>query len=80
MAIRYGEISKKPRVFESLYGMKVSDFKELVKKVRPLFEEREHQKKVSGRPSHLDTLESKLLCVLMYYRTYVSQTFFGIFI
>jgi hypothetical protein len=77
MSIRYAEVVKKPRVFESLCGVSVCDFKVLVEKVRPLFEERESEKKRFGGPSHLDTLESKVLCVLMYYRTYVSQTFLG---
>lgn len=70
-------LSKRPRVFQSLVGLKVSEFEDIVTKVRGVYEEAQQSKKAQGRPSGFKSLEDKLLCLLMYYRTYVSQTFLG---
>lgn len=78
MSIKYKNLIKKPRVFESLTGVGVKEFKEIVSKVRPMWEiEVLDQKKSLGRPSHLESLEDKLLCVFIYYRTYVTHEFIG---
>jgi hypothetical protein len=37
----------------------------------------QHQKKVSGRNSHLKTLEDEVLFVLIYYRFHVTHEFLG---
>jgi hypothetical protein len=59
----------------SLLAKKIS-----IKKDRALtadFEALESSKLRHGRMSHLPTLEDKLLCILMYYRTYISHVFSG---
>lgn len=77
MSMAYHSLSKRPRVFQSLVGLKVSEFQDVVNKVRGDYEQAQESKKAQGRPSGFKSLEDKLLCLLMYYRTYVSQTFLG---
>ncbi|MDR0580902.1 MAG: hypothetical protein LBG04_02195 [Holosporaceae bacterium] len=55
--------------------MKVEEFCEIVEKVRPEWDKLQKQKKVSGRNSHLKTLEDEILLVLIFYRFYVSHEF-----
>ncbi|ACP20856.1 hypothetical protein Aasi_1490 [Candidatus Amoebophilus asiaticus 5a2] len=77
MHLTYTRISKYPYNFRRITGLRLETFDKLVLKVRPLFEELESSKLRHGRMSHLPTLEDKLLCVLMYYRTYISHVFLG---
>ncbi|ACE06402.1 hypothetical protein Aasi_1055 [Candidatus Amoebophilus asiaticus 5a2] len=77
MHLTYARISKHPYNFRRITGLRLETFEQLVLKVRPLFEELESSKLRHGRMSHLPTLEDKLLCVLMYYRTYISHVFLG---
>lgn len=37
----------------------------------------EKQKKCHGRMSNLPTLEDKIFCVILYYRTYITHRFLG---
>jgi hypothetical protein len=46
--------------FERLTGGKLNSLKEIVEKVRPSWEEIQESKKVSGRRSHLKTLEDEI--------------------
>jgi hypothetical protein len=77
MHLTYGRISKYPYNFRRITGLSIETFNKLVIKVKPSFEELESSKLRHGRMSHLPTLEDKLLCVLMYYRTYISHVFLG---
>ena len=77
MHLTYARISKYPYNFRRITGLSIETFEQLVLKVRPLFEELASSKLRHGRMSHLPTLEDKLLCVLMYYRTYISHVFLG---
>jgi hypothetical protein len=77
MHLTYTRISKYPYNFRRITGLKLEVFEKLVLKVKPVFEELESSKLRHGRMSHLPTLEDKLLCVLMYYRTYISHVFLG---
>ena len=71
MQLTYEKLSKKPLIFLRLTGLKVNEFTAIVEKVRPLWEIEESKKKSYGRLSHLPTLEDKVLCVCVYYRTYI---------
>lgn len=77
MSLSYEKLSQTPVNFLQLVGLSVEQFKEVVKKVRPEWEKLEKQKQCEGRPSNLDTLADKVLCVLIYYRTYMTHTFLG---
>lgn len=77
MHLTYKHLSKHPRSFMRISGLSIEDFNKLVIKLQPSFELLEAQKLCPGRPSHLPTFEDKLLCVLMYYRTYISHVFLG---
>jgi hypothetical protein len=60
-----------------LTGVKVEEFREIVAIVRLEWDKLQSQKKVSGRNSHLKTLEDEVLLVLIYYRFYVTHEFLG---
>jgi len=77
MHLTYARISKYPYNFRRITGLRLATFDQLVLQVRPVFEKLEASKLRHGRLSHLPTLEDKLLCVLMYYRTYISHVFLG---
>jgi hypothetical protein len=77
MHLTYARISKYPYNFRRITGLRLETFEKLVLQVRPVFEKLEAIKLRHGRLSHLPTLEDKLLCVLMYYRTYISHVFLG---
>lgn len=66
-----------PYVFRQLTGLKVEEFEKTVEKVRSEWEKVEKQKKCHGRKSHVPTLEDKVLCTLIYYRTYITHPFLG---
>jgi len=57
--------------------LKVEEFDKIVNKVKPSFKRVEAKKLLAGRTSHLPTIEDKLLCVFVYYRTYITHVFLG---
>jgi len=67
-------MAKIPYIFRQLTGLKVEEFQKIVEKVRQEWERIEKQKKCHGR---IGTLEDKILCVLIYYRTYITHPFLG---
>lgn len=77
MSLSYSSLSKHPQSFQKLVGLSLQEFKIVVEKVRPLYLKWEAKKKASGRPSGFTTVEDKLLCLMMYYRTYITHTFLG---
>jgi hypothetical protein len=77
MSLSYWKLSRHPRVFLHLTGVSVDDFCAIVWLLRPDWEKLESKKKQVGRHSNLETLEDKVLCVLMYYRTYITHEFLG---
>jgi transposase len=77
MSLTYQSLSKKPKCLQKLTGLSLKEFGQLVEAVRPAYLKWESSKKVSGRPSGFSSLEDKLLCQMMYYRTYVTHTFLG---
>jgi len=77
MNVTYERLKKQPVNFLRLTGLKVEEFDKIVIKLKPSFEELESKKLLSGRKSHLATMEDKLLCVFIYYRTYITHEFLG---
>lgn len=77
MSLNYAKLAQHPYDFLQLTGLKLSEFQEVIRRVSPALEELEAKKKCFGRTSHLPTIEDKVLCIVMYYRTYVTHTFLG---
>jgi hypothetical protein len=77
MGISFGKLSKHKVIFLRLTGVSLSDFEEIVSRVRPAWDKLELKKKSYGRRCHAETLEDKVLCVMMYYRTYITHEFLG---
>jgi hypothetical protein len=75
--LTYARLKRQPASFLNITGLSVRQFDDLANKIRPSFQELEQSKLLPGRKSHLPTLEDKLLCVLIYYRTYITHTFLG---
>ncbi|WP_341811399.1 transposase family protein [Wolbachia endosymbiont (group A) of Oxytorus armatus] len=77
MSFNYYNIKKHPRNFRNITGLTIEEFEKVVEKVRSEWEKLEKQKKCHGRRSQLPTLEDKLFCVILYYRTYITHRFLG---
>ena len=73
--LSFDKLCNQNKTFSRLTGVKLSEFREIICKVRPKWEEIQRKKKVSGRNSKLKTLEDEVLLVLIYYRFYVSFQF-----
>ncbi len=77
MSFSYYKMKKHPRNFRNIAGLTIEEFEKVVEKVRSEWERLEKQKKCHGRRSQLPTLEDKLFCVILYYRTYITHRFLG---
>ena len=77
MSLNFFKLSKSPKNFLHLTGVKVEEFMELVKKIKPDWEIIQNSKKCDGRTAQLPLIEDQVLCTLLYYRTYNSQEFLG---
>jgi hypothetical protein len=77
MALSYEKIKNHPHVFQRLFGVSVGEFESILSKVTPLW-----QKKIVDcykRPgrNHKLGLADRILMLLLYYRSYISQFFVG---
>lgn len=77
MSLNFSKLSKSPKNFLHLTGVSITEFRELVERIRPDWELLLEAKKCDGRTAHLATIEDQTLCTLLYYRTYNSQEFLG---
>jgi len=82
------KIFNKPKMFQRFTGITISQFKELSKKILPLWQEsekkrlsRENRKRKigGGRKYFLETIEEKLFIIMFYYRHYLTQEAVGFF-
>lgn len=72
------QLLTKPKAFSRITGVSIKEFEKIVEKARPIWHKNvEAPKKVSGRSYGLKSLEGHVLCLLMYYRTYLTQEFLG---
>lgn len=77
MSLRYKKIKKKPTIFNSLLGVSVWQFEEILLKTTPAWNKRVLSKyKRPGRP-YDHPLEDMILMLLLYYRSYITQEFVG---
>lgn len=77
MSLSYNKLSNHPKVFLQVVGVNLLQFKVIVEEVRPLWVKIEDNKKCHGRTSTLHSLEDKILCLLVYYRCYVTHILLG---
>ena len=78
MGIHTKRLLKKTKVFLRLTGVTIEEFHQICVKAAPVWHERvESTKHVSGRPFGLHSMETHILCLLIYYRTYITQEFLG---
>jgi len=78
MSLSYNKLSKHPKIFLRVAGVDLKQFQTIVEEVRPLWINLEKKKIRHGRTSHLETLEDKVLCLLVYYRCYITHILLGI--
>lgn len=78
MSLKFARLSLKPLTFLRLTGLPVPDFLRLYASIQPLWQAKvELSKKRQGRSSKLKDLKDKLLCLLIYYRCYITHEFLG---
>jgi hypothetical protein len=78
MSLNYKKLKVQKHNFLQLTGVKVEEFDKIVELVKPLWQSTvESKKKTAGRTARLKTIEDKVLCVLIYYRTYITHSFLG---
>lgn len=75
MSLNHHNLKEHPRNFRDVTGLKIEEFEKVVEKVRPEWEKVQEQKKCHGRTSRLPKLEDKILCIILYYRTYITHRF-----
>ncbi len=75
--LTYLRLAKTPNTFHQLTGLTKAEFDALISRTSAQWAKIDGQKQHHGRDSHLPTWEDKVLCALMYYRTYVTHTFLG---
>ena len=65
-------------MFLRLTGVSIEEFHSICVKAAPVWHAQVvQQKAVSGRPFGLINMETHILCLLLYYRTYITQEFIG---
>lgn len=77
MSLKYTKIKKRPIIFNRLFGISVSQFEGILLKVTPQWQKHviNHYKR-PGRDYKLE-LADRLLLLLLYYRSYITQLFVG---
>ena len=85
--LSYHTIQTKPHVFQSLTGLKIEEFEQLLQPFEQAWiayvqhhhiQGRTRQRRYgAGRKSQLDTIEDKLLFILVYFRLYPTQAVQG---
>jgi hypothetical protein len=85
--LSYSRVSNKPYVLQSLTGLKVEEFEQLLKSFEPAwiaYVEKHHiqgrtrqRRYGAGRKSQLNLIEDKLLFILVYFRLYPTQAVQG---
>lgn len=83
--LTYEKLQRKPKQFQTFTGVTVEQFSEILKALRPVYAELEHERltrsdrkrKIGGGRNFTLSLEDRLMVTLMYFRLYVSYTLLG---
>lgn len=77
MSLSYAKISKKPTIFNRLFGLSIEQFNRILANITPEWQKCVvDQYKRPGRSYKCD-LADMLLILLLYYRSYITQIFVG---
>lgn len=80
--LSYAKVQNKPRVLQSLTGLKVAEFKRLLVSFEQAWQayveehyvnQARHRRYGGGRKPHLEDIQDKLLFILVYFRLYPTQ-------
>lgn len=80
------KLTRKPEMFQRIFGLKFELFSLLSKNIKPLWEEQEFQRLNranrkrsigAGHPYSFKTIEEKVITVLFYYKAYPTQELLG---
>ena len=75
----YSKLVKKPLTFKRITGLDLHEFHTIIAKLRPIFQRKYlKKKKIAGRPYAVESIESQLVCLLIYYRVYTTHFFLGL--
>lgn len=78
MKFSYDRLRKNPRSFHRIAGVSIEEFEAIAAKCEAEWEKKIIKpKKLDGRPYGVGDLKEHLLCLLIYYRCYVTQEFIG---
>jgi len=83
------KLIKKPKIFQRTTGLLIEQFDKLIKQCKAAWEkaelerksERRRERKIGGGAKYkLELLEEKVLAVLIYYKTYMTQELLGLLV
>jgi hypothetical protein len=77
MALSYDKIKNHPQVFQRLFGVSVGEFESILSKVTPLWQKKVVERYKRPGRNHKLVLADRVLMLLLYYRSYISQFFVG---
>jgi hypothetical protein len=77
MALSYDKIKNHPQVFQRLFGVGVSEFETILSKTAPLWQTTVVERYKRPGRNHKLSLADRILMLLLYYRSYISQIFVG---
>ncbi len=75
--ITFTKLSQHEKHFTRLTALKIADFLKLIDLIQNDWKKFEQTKIKQGRSSKLKTIHDKILCLLIYYRTYANMLFIG---
>ena len=67
ISLNFFKLSKSPKNFLHLTGVKIEEFRELAERIKSDWGEIQESKKRDGRTAQLSTIEDQVLCTLLYY-------------
>ena len=71
----YRKLAKRPNIFKNITGISLEKFKATLDLLEPKLSTLCKRKIKTGRPYQIKTAENQLACLLIYYRTYITQLF-----
>ena len=75
--ITYKKLSQRSKTFLRVTGLEIKDFLKLIDLIKDDWKAFEDSKKCHGRNYKIKTLEDKIMCLLIYYRSYINMLFLG---
>ena len=77
MSISYKKLAKSPVILRKLTGVTIKEFQEILTLIAKEWQKLQENKIRNTKPHKIKTTEDKLLCLLVYYKCYISHVFLG---